>query len=88
LNTDTTLNDFCKQQKISLKQHDTWSKIRHTFTHFHLDIEPIAAFTNNINNHTEGQWFDLNQPINVGLAAPVKALITQLASTQLENIHE
>jgi len=55
---------------------------RHTFSHFHLDIQPVVLHlsqqpaTQVMEN--EQLWFDLKQPANVGLAAPTKKLLTKL----------
>ncbi len=58
--------------------------LRHTFSHFHLDITPvqISLKDNNPANCVMEQpatlWYNLRQPQKVGLAAPVKKLLTSL----------
>lgn len=65
------------------------SPFRHTFSHFHLDIQPElmilgAAPSNNVNAPTivddENQqlWFDVHQASEVGLAAPTVKIFKQL----------
>jgi A/G-specific adenine glycosylase len=56
--------------------------LRHTFSHFHLDIEPmevslpaLAA----VHDKQASRWQVLGQPIRLGLAAPVKKLLDDLA---------
>jgi A/G-specific adenine glycosylase len=67
------------QQKFGI----TASKIaplpafRHTFTHFHLDIMPVAATAEGINLFGE-YWYDPRNPGLIGLAAPVKKLLLRL----------
>lgn len=74
-------------------QHPT---IRHTFSHYHLDITPItqkvksqpANKPNTIaqsqapyspqNQAPAQQWYNPNQPASIGLAAPVKKLLSKL----------
>jgi A/G-specific adenine glycosylase len=60
-----------------------WPSHRHTFSHYHLMIEPVAQA---INTKTLGimeadrwVWYNMRQPDNRGLAAPVKRLLEQLA---------
>jgi A/G-specific adenine glycosylase len=61
---------------------------RHTFSHFHLDISPVIIdcklidtdSTSKINNQEVSEprkqkWYDLNNTVNVGLAASTKKLI-------------
>lgn len=55
---------------------------RHTFSHFHLYITPVVAVVNStpIKQVAEvaSKWFMLNEPIEVGLAAPTTKIIKQL----------
>jgi A/G-specific adenine glycosylase len=61
-----------------------WSVLRHTFSHFHLDITPVrATVTDNANAVMEAScfvWYNTRQPDERGLAAPVKRLLTILAN--------
>ncbi len=64
--------------------------VRHTFSHFHLDITPVKvslsekAQSKDLTNHVMEQpatlWYNLHQPQKVGLAAPVKKLLGKLKS--------
>ncbi|WP_150304740.1 A/G-specific adenine glycosylase [Pseudomonas saliphila] len=51
--------------------------LRHTFSHFHLDIQPLVVRVEPGHAVTEaGQvWYNLRQPTRLGLAAPVKKLL-------------
>lgn len=55
---------------------------RHTFSHFHLDITPVVAVVNSPPTkqvaEMSSKWFMLNEPIEVGLAAPTTKIIKQL----------
>ena len=56
---------------------------RHTFSHFHLDIQPIVAdcqYTQlqEINEKAQQQWYDLQTEASVGLAASTQKLISLL----------
>jgi len=71
--------------KQNLKQIDQQhlTKFRHTFSHFHLDIEPIVVDceqlpVKEINENNKQQWYDLSITASVGLAASTQKLITLL----------
>ncbi len=56
---------------------------RHTFSHFHLDITPVVAVIDlppkRQVDESPSKWFMLNEPIEVGLAAPTNKILKQLA---------
>ncbi|MGB5251746.1 MAG: A/G-specific adenine glycosylase, partial [Sedimenticolaceae bacterium] len=56
---------------------------RHTFSHFHLDIEPIEILLNRPGSAVmEAQtrlWYNLRTPRSVGLAAPIARLLAEVA---------
>ena len=56
---------------------------RHTFSHFHLDIEPIEILLKRpgcgVLEDGRQLWYKLGQPVNVGLAAPVVRLLKEIA---------
>ncbi|WP_428637455.1 NUDIX domain-containing protein, partial [Shewanella sp.] len=58
------------------------NSFRHTFSHYHLDITPklvqLKQQPNLIMEGSKGVWYNLTQPEQVGLAAPVKQLIEAL----------
>ena len=59
---------------------------RHTFSHYHLDITPVLAeLDSEPNTVMEGDrqlWYNLRQPPQIGLAAPVAALLAELANKE------
>lgn len=68
---------------------------RHTFSHFHLDIVPwwlsLTNASDTINptgcmEETVSLWYNLAQPVSVGLAAPVERLLTQLRAASLSTL--
>lgn len=79
--TKHLLEAFIRTQypHVALIQH--WQSWRHTFSHYHLDISPVHVSLNKmparINASDTQQWYNLNQPSTVGLAAPVKRLLQQ-----------
>jgi len=69
------------------QSREALSTFRHTFSHFHLDIEPIVIHckTNHlvqikteINEQQPQKWYDLSVEASVGLAASTQKLITLL----------
>jgi A/G-specific adenine glycosylase len=58
--------------------------LRHTFSHFHLDITPVTVQGERTNAAAEPErwlWYPLDGSIEVGLAAPVKKIIKSLSAT-------
>ena len=72
-----------KKTGLILTDYDCWQPFRHTFSHYHLDITPIMTFVEYthggaINDSDSYCWFSLNQPPELGLAAPVKKLLHKI----------
>ena len=57
-------------------------ELRHTFSHFHLEIAPVVArvssHTNQIRDSGNTIWYNPSAPEALGLAAPVKRLLEML----------
>ncbi|PLW66619.1 A/G-specific adenine glycosylase [Pseudohalioglobus lutimaris] len=64
----------------------SWPVFRHTFSHYHLDIEPvlaeITASPGRIMDANRQLWYNVRQPPKIGLAAPVVGLLAQLAANR------
>ncbi len=67
-------------QAISIGK--TLDAFRHTFSHYHLDITPaLARLTktqHNIAESSEWIWYNPNSPQQIGLAAPVKKILSHI----------
>ncbi|NOH72935.1 A/G-specific adenine glycosylase [Vibrio pectenicida] len=65
-----------------IERHEQMIAFRHTFSHYHLDITPIlvdlSKQPNIVMEGNNGLWYNLSQPEEVGLAAPVKQLLDSL----------
>ncbi|MCC2617668.1 A/G-specific adenine glycosylase [Aestuariibacter halophilus] len=67
-----------------IKRYDVKAlpSFRHTFSHFHLDIQPLCLHLADVPQHSVQEprhlWYDIAQPPKVGLAAPTKKLIDSL----------
>ena len=71
--------------KLGLKaiSQQTLTTFRHTFSHFHLDIQPVVVDCEQlplqeINEKSQQQWYDLTTEASVGFAASTQQLITLL----------
>lgn len=83
IETEQPAETVTAQAGLTDVQIDALSPFRHTFSHFHLEISPFVVFdgkmqTPQVGEATQQRWFALNQPIEVGLAAPTKKIIEQL----------
>ena len=63
---------------------EAWPSFRPTFSHYHLDIEPLLvklkAAPGQIMEADRQLWYNVRQPPQIGLAAPVVGLLKQLVS--------
>jgi A/G-specific adenine glycosylase len=72
------------QQKLQAQIQTTASlpAIRHTFSHFHLNIHPIMASVSKLPAQIMANdlqaWYHPKQLTGIGLAAPIKALLSKL----------
>jgi A/G-specific adenine glycosylase len=59
-----------------------WEPLRHTFSHYHLDIQPALVRLENVpDTIMEGGrqlWYNSAQPESLGLAAPISRLLEEL----------
>jgi len=81
------LNQWC-QQRLGVTPIATLDLpgLRHTFSHFHLDIQPIAVNVGTAVSTIADQghhWYSPQQGAELGLPAPVLKLLNQWADTHL-----
>jgi len=61
---------------------ESWKIHRHTFSHYHLDISPVLVdIPKEPSKSMEANrllWYNTDNPPTVGMAAPIKKLISQL----------
>lgn len=61
---------------------ETWDTYRHTFSHYHLDIQPtrlkLTGQATQIMEAKEQLWYNIDDPQAIGLCAPVKKLLSKL----------
>jgi len=87
------LQNWCDQSNIRLAaEAEIWPVVRHTFSHFHLDITPCCIKLQNpvgsVMEAAQGVWYNALNCEALGLAAPVQRLLTRLQkSNRGENTH-
>jgi A/G-specific adenine glycosylase len=84
--TEAALLDWCDQRNIPLPERlETWQALRHTFSHFHLDITPCRLRLKNrgfsVMEGGGAVWYNTGQSEALGLAAPVQRLLAQLQNS-------
>jgi A/G-specific adenine glycosylase len=64
--------------QLNLIDQHPLPQFRHTFTHFHLDIEPVAAFVKSRSQQqvdvVDHAWYKMESLNHVGLPAPIKKI--------------
>jgi len=81
---DDDVSQWCeKNLGFAVEAQDHWPVVRHTFSHFHLDITPVLVKSTMANNHTmsvmegpEWVWYKGCAEAG-GLPAPVTRLLEQ-----------
>ncbi len=81
--------DFCQNKlKATCTFLTSWPNFQHTFSHFHLIIQPqlmlLKSQPGQVMDSQDYLWYDHKNPQNIGLAAPVKQLLQRL-STYIES---
>lgn len=64
------------------QEREELEQIRHSFSHYHLDITPVQIPATKLDEIAETDrwlWYPLDHSLEVGLAAPVKKLLSKLA---------
>lgn len=65
---------------------ETWASFRHTFSHYHLHIQPILVHLSSRPSaigERAMHWYNPAEPSELGLAAPVKTLLEKLRHPEL-----
>ncbi len=83
---DTNLDDFCSlQYGYTIHRKLSVAPLKHTFSHFHLLIQPMILYLATTQQSTMKDsanhcWCHLNDLKNYGLPAPIKTLLLQYLS--------
>jgi len=87
ISNGSAAEDWCRK-KFSAKPLSTehWDTLRHSFSHFDLDIRPVvvrvSSTSSTVADLSAGQWYPLNEVPPVGLAAPVGKLMKSLKAAE------
>jgi len=90
VDTDQDVSSWC-EEKLNSSPLDVqqWATVRHSFTHYDLDIEPtavrVAKLSSTVADSTDCIWYELHSVQQIGLAAPVANLIERLRTEELAN---
>jgi A/G-specific adenine glycosylase len=81
--THDDVRQWCRNTlAINIRTESPWPTLRHSFSHFHLDITPIPARlvggTDQAMENAETVWYNVRRPDRRGFSAPVKHLLQQL----------
>ena len=80
LDDQEALSAWLQGQPMAIEHSEPLPALRHTFSHFHLDIQPVLLRVHMSAGVAEADqvWYNLRQPSRLGLAAPVKKLLKQV----------
>ena len=74
------IRQWCREQlHYEVTEEIRWTTLRHTFSHFHLDIQPVlarVAGSGAVMDDAGSVWYNLDAPPPGGLAAPVQQLLS------------
>ncbi len=81
------LTNWCQEKfGLSIAEIQSLPQIKHNFSHYHLEIHPkLIAITQSNNSLRESapyQWHSLDEYLKLGLATPVKRLLSYLHSNK------
>jgi A/G-specific adenine glycosylase len=79
----TSVEDWCRERLAGNPgQIESWQVLRHSFSHYDLDIQPIVvrieAPLSKVADFADAGWHPLDNKLPGGVAAPVSKLIEQL----------
>ncbi|MCL1147910.1 A/G-specific adenine glycosylase [Shewanella marinintestina] len=79
------LDSYISDKQLKLTSQQELLGFRHTFSHFHLDIQPILIRVsgycdNQIMEQASTVWYNLTHPPKVGLASATERILADLGS--------
>jgi A/G-specific adenine glycosylase len=87
---DKPLKSWCREVLgWDVEERNSLLPRRHSFTHFHLDITPVVVMVKNpakgLMDEGTRVWYNLSQPDDRGLAAPVSRILNEINRPNNEN---
>lgn len=81
---DAEVSDWCQRVLgLTVTEVQAWAVLRHTFSHFHLDITPLRVTVGAVTGVMDSArqvWYNAADPDRRGLAAPVQRLLAVLSN--------
>jgi len=86
------VEQWCREELgLSVSVQEQWPQLRHTFSHFHLDITPLLLLAQDtrgaIMETGRHAWYRPGAAMELGFAAPVEKLIRQFSHWQQQRAH-
>ena len=83
LSDENDVDQWCERElNAHPEELDHWDTMRHSFTHYDLDIQPIAVRlsrqSSTVRDTEDGVWYEIGTSPPGGIAAPVNKLIQAL----------
>jgi len=76
----TDLESLCYKLGLTIIDHRLLDNRRHTFSHFHLDYQPmlveVAENSSGVREIANQVWYNPKNPLSLGMPAPIKALLS------------
>ena len=85
LSDENDIDQWCQRElNAHPEQLDHWNTMRHSFTHFNLDIQPIVVRlskpSSSVRDTEDSIWYEIGSSPPGGIAAPVSKLIQALST--------
>ena len=85
--TTTAAQSYMQQSLVKAENEpQALGPVEHAFTHFDLVITPLLAHCRGdagVMDAAQSVWYDTRAPARIGLPAPIKTLLEQLATPPL-----
>ncbi|MDX1517669.1 MAG: NUDIX domain-containing protein [Woeseiaceae bacterium] len=87
LDAGTPAASWCERHiGSSADTEEQWGTLRHSFSHYDLDIQPVvvrlSVHSASVEDRDDAVWYRLDEAPPGGLAAPVKKLIQALRESR------
>lgn len=87
LTDDAVPEHWCRERLgMTAEVLEEWPLLRHSFTHFHLDITPLLLLARDVPDAImepdRHAWYRPGAPLELGMAAPVEKIIRQYSEWQ------
>ena len=82
---EESVDDWCSRISPDAREEETWQPLRHSFSHYDLDIIPVVVRFDRMTEaagDADTTWHHLDEPPPGGIAAPVQKADEQLEAIQ------